>query len=303
MGRSFAKLDKEIWNNERLSRNPRFIALWSFLISNTTYQKKAARLFGHKIEYPIGVFDGTIRDISSRTGVARSSVHRILKQMENLKMIEFCSVENWIFSEVKAVNGTVIRNRITRRVIDLKNYKVIRLIDHKLSSSAREPEVEIATGFAMRIESVLAASPKGKVKLNDVLDFHRQYKKSNDVEDDLFLRNLAYSLSKPRKAFFPYLQKAISYDYGIGHDFQARDREIKINEKVIPFSPNLEVESSSSMRLIKGLGIDEQRRIEYQAQETIFNQHKNINPNTAYFSALVHSEMLQIFNQAKVATG
>lgn len=298
MGHGYAKLDKEIWD-QKLSRNPRFISLWSFLIANCTFKEKQSKVFGLKVEYPSGVFDGTIRDISARTGVARSTVHRILKQMSDLKMVEFVSIEKWIINDINPLNGTVVRNRDTRRLIDLKNYKVIRLTGTK-QQSVKGPEIDSSTGFAMQVESVISASGKNKVKLNAILDFHNQYKKSNEIEDDKFLRNLAYTLSKPRKSFFPYLQKALSYDYAIGHDFQVKVKSASEDEKLIPFVPKVEIPGKSSLKALKELAMDDRRKIETQAQENIINQYRTVNPNTPYFSALVYSEMLEIYNQTRV---
>lgn len=155
-GDSFAKLNKKIWDS-KLSKNPKFIALAAFLASKSTYKPTTDYVFGYKVNYPEGVYTGTIRDISRLTGIPRSTVHRILSRMVELKLIEYASVTNWLEinqkngtkvasknksypsrndekitewdKNRKKLNDTLVKNLTTRRLVNFNNFKVIRVLN------------------------------------------------------------------------------------------------------------------------------------------------------------------------------
>lgn len=291
----YQKFDGGTWDNDA-PRNARYIDLWNFLIENSTKKSMKVTILGVSVRFPAGIYSGTVREISRGIGVPVASSFRLLKKLNENRLIEYCSASSFLDDPIEFKKGH--RNPLTRRKVNIDNYRVIRIMGkiNTSQSTGNNDSPEISE----KIEIELSRFPKHKyIKVDEVTRYLSKIRESiPELTDDRFLRNFTYALRMTKKSFFPYLHKSIKADYGVNAEFS----EKKPVHQTADIAPDPKPEFNFAQAYREFTKLDERTRNDllHEAEAQIIKSNPALSPNSPQYKIFLNDAVTNLYRKRQL---
>jgi uncharacterized phage protein (TIGR02220 family) len=188
----YVKLSRRLLNNP-IFKKPAYLSVWLYLLLNAQHEESSFIWNNKKQILGVGQLLTGIKVIAKKTGIAQSSVYRILKYLENEKQIEqqkttkftVITILNWgKYQGCEKQNGKQMENRWKTDGKQMETYKNVNKNVNKNVKQEGKPGAESSyTSFIENFNSMVGSSYRGDTKSQSA--FLSRLKSGYTLEDIL----------------------------------------------------------------------------------------------------------------------